>query len=239
MARALHHNSYSKKEQGKAMLFKDRTDAGQFLAKELVAYENDPNVLVLALPRGGVPVAFEVAVLLNVPLDVFVVRKLGVPGQKELAMGAIASGGTQVLNEEIVQDFHLSSAVINQVAEREKQELERREHLYRGNHPFPVLHQRTIILVDDGLATGATMHVAILAIKKHQPAKIVVAVPVAAPQTCEELKAKVDEIICAKTPSPFYSVGLWYDKFLQTTDEEVCNLLEIAANRHLKSAIFP
>jgi|SRR5579883_1485970 putative phosphoribosyl transferase len=221
------------------MLFKDRTAAGQFLGSALSAYANNPDVLVLALPRGGVPVAFEIAQMLNAPLDVFMVRKLGVPGQKELAMGAIASGDTQVLNEDIVRDFSLSQVVINQVAAKEKQELERRERLYRGNRPFPTLNKRTVILVDDGLATGATMQAAILSLQKHQPAKIVVAVPVAAPQTCEELKAKVDEIICAKTPSPFYSVGLWYNKFPQTTDEEVCHLLKIAANRYPQSAVIP
>ncbi len=213
------------------MLFKDRTAAGQVLAKELAAYANHPDVLVLALPRGGVPVAFEVAQALNAPLDVLVVRKLGVPGHKELAMGAIACDGTQVLNQEILRDYGLSEEAISQVTAKEKQELERREHLYRDSRPLPVLNGRTVILVDDGLATGATMRAAILSVQKHQPAKVIVAVPVSAPQTRQEFEAEVDEIICAKTPSPFYSVGLWYKNFPQTKDEEVCDLLKVAAER--------
>ncbi|NJR73649.1 MAG: phosphoribosyltransferase [Scytonema sp. CRU_2_7] len=213
-------------------MFKNRKAAGQFLAKNLAAYANYPDTLVLALPRGGVPVAFEVARALNAPLDVFVVRKLGVPEQKELAMGAIASGGVQVLNEEIVRSLGISEVVIQKVAAKEQQELERREHLYRGDRPIPILHGRTVILVDDGLATGATMRAAVVALQQHKPAKIIVAVPVSASETCEEFEAKVDEIVCLATPNPFYSVGLWYEDFPQTTDEEVRELLKKAANNH-------
>ncbi len=213
------------------MLFKNRTAAGQRLAADLSAYANRQDVLVLGLPRGGVPVAFEVAKALNAPLDVFVVRKLGVPGQEELAMGALASGGVQVLNEAIVGALSLSEAVINKVTEKEQQELERREHLYRNDRPAPDLSGRTVILVDDGLATGATMRAAVTALRQQRPSKIVVAVPVSSPETCHEFKAQVDEIICAMTPNPFYSVGSGYDDFSQTTDEEVRNLLKQAANR--------
>ncbi|GAB1544026.1 phosphoribosyltransferase [Scytonema sp. NUACC21] len=219
------------------MRFKDRIAAGQFLAQELAAYANRPDTLVLGLPRGGVPVAFEIAKALNAPLDVFVVRKLGVPEQRELAMGAIASGGVQVLNEDIVQSFCISEADINQVAALEKQELERRERLYRGDRPYLVLHQRIVILVDDGLATGATMRAAVMALQKYEPAKTIIAVPVAAPENCDEFKSKVDEIICGVTPNPFYSVGLWYENFPQTTDEEVYDLLEKAANRQDKVTV--
>lgn len=219
------------------MLFQNRKAAGQFLAKELVAYANRQDVLVLALPRGGVPVAFEVAKALNAPLDVFVVRKLGVPEQQELAMGAIASGGVRVLNENIVRSLGVSEAAINQVVAKEQQELERRERLYRGDRPVPSLHERTVILVDDGLATGATMRAAVVALQQQKPAKIIVAVPVSASETCQEFQSKVDEVVCAATPSPFYSVGLWYEDFPQTTDEEVRDLLEKAANSQKTTAI--
>jgi putative phosphoribosyl transferase len=219
------------------MRFKDRTVAGQFLVGKLAAYANCSDVLVLALPRGGVPVAFEIANALNVPLDVFVVRKLGVPDQKELAMGAIASGGVRVLNQEIVRSLRIPEAEIDQVAAKEQQELERRQLLYRGNRPFPTLHERTVILVDDGLATGATMRAAVTALQKYEPAKIAIAVPVSAPEICQEFETTVDEVICGMTPSPFYSVGLWYEDFPQTTDEEVHDLLEKAANREEKTAV--
>lgn len=219
------------------MLFQNRKAAGQFLAKELVAYANRQDVLVLALPRGGVPVAFEVAKALNAPLDVFVVRKLGVPEQQELAMGAIASGGVRVLNENIVRSLDISEAAINQVVAKEQQELERRESLYRGDRPVPTLHGRTVILVDDGLATGATMRAALGALQQQKPAKIIVAVPVSASETCQEFQSKVDEVVCAATPNPFYSVGLWYEDFPQTTDEEVRVLLELAANSQKTTAI--
>lgn len=219
------------------MIFKDRTAAGQFLAAKLRAYANRPDVLVLALPRGGVPVAFEVAKALNAPLDVFVVRKLGVPDHEELAMGAIASSGVRVLNDQVVQGLCISEAAIDQVAAKEQQELERRERLYRDNRPFPALDGRTAILVDDGLATGATMSAAVMALRQQQAGRIVVAVPISSPETCREFKGKVDEIICAETPHPFYSVGLWYDNFSQTTDEEVHDLLKKAANSDQPSAI--
>lgn len=219
------------------MLFKNRKAAGQFLAKELATYANRQDVLVLALPRGGVPVAFEVAKALNAPLDVFVVRKLGVPEQEELAMGAIASGGVRVLNKNIVRSLDISETAINQVVAKEQQELERRERLYRGVHPVPTLHERTVILVDDGLATGATMRAAVVALQQQKPAKIIVAVPVSASETYQEFQSKVDEVVCAATPNPFYSVGLWYEDFPQTTDEEVRVLLELAANSQKTTAI--
>ncbi|AUB35850.1 putative phosphoribosyltransferase [Nostoc flagelliforme CCNUN1] len=211
------------------MRFKDRRFAGQVLAEELAAYTNRPDVVVLGLPRGGVPVAFEVAKALNAPLDILVVRKLGVPNQEELAMGAIASGGVRILNEYIISLVKISDEVIARVAVQEERELERRERLYRPNSAFPDLQGRTVILVDDGLATGATMWAAVVAVRKQQPAQIVIAVPVAAPETCHELEAKVNKIVCISTPSPFQSVGLWYENFPQTTDEEVCHLLAKAA----------
>lgn len=228
------------------MLFKDRTAAGQLLGEALAAYANRPDVLVLALPRGGVPVAFEVARTLNAPLDVFLVRKLGVPGREELAMGAIASGGVRVLNDDIVQGLHLSEAAIRQVAAKEQQELERRERLYRDNRPIPEIGDspngdsfasRTVILIDDGLATGATMRAAVQALRQQQPAQLIVAVPISSPETCREFEAEVDEIVCAETPRPFYSVGLWYDNFSQTTDEEVRDLLKRAANFGQRSVV--
>lgn len=208
------------------MLFRDRTAAGKQLAQALTAYANRPNVVVWGLPRGGVPVAFEVAKALNAPLDVFLVRKLGVPGHEELAMGAIASGGVRVLNEDVVRSLHLSETTIDQVAAKEQQELERREHLYRDDRPTPDVREHTVILVDDGLATGATMRAALRALRQHQPTCIVVAVPISSSETCHEFEAEVDEIICAQTPRPFHSVGFWYDNFSQTTDEEVRDLLQ-------------
>ncbi|OUL17466.1 phosphoribosyltransferase [Nostoc sp. 106C] len=214
------------------MLFQDRTSAGQLLAQDLATYANRPDVLVLALPRGGVPIAFEIAKALNVVLDVLLVRKLGVPSQQELAMGAIASGDVQIVNQDIVRDFNLSEQTIAKVATQEFQELKRREQLYRGNRPFPELQGKTVILVDDGLATGATMLAAIIAVQKQQPARIVVAVPVAASPAYEQLADKVDEMVCLSTPTPFYSVGQWYERFGQTTDDEVRDLLRKATNRH-------
>jgi len=208
------------------MLFRDRIEAGQKLAKKLGTYANRPDVVVLGLPRGGVPIAFEIARVLNAPLDVFLVRKLGVPGHEELAMGAIASGGVRILNEDVVQPLRLSEEVINKVAAQEQQELERREQAYRGNLPPLDVRDRTVILVDDGLATGATMHAAAVALRQQQPQQIIAAVPVAAPETCDQFKVEVDEIICAETPRPFYAVDLWYEQFSQTTDEEVRHLLK-------------
>jgi predicted phosphoribosyltransferase len=208
--------------------FQDRVEAGQVLASELGAYANQPDVLVLALPRGGVPVAFEVARALHAPLDVFLVRKLGVPGREELAMGAIASGGVRVLNHAVVDGLHIPDHVIAAVAAQEQQELERRERSYRGNRPDPKVEGRTVILVDDGLATGATMRAAAAALRAQNPGRLVVAVPVAARETCEEFRREVDEIVCAITPEPFYAVGVWYRDFSQTTDEEVHELLKRA-----------
>src|SRR6266851_3473606 len=206
-------------------LFRDRRDAGRLLADKLAAYANRPDVIVLALPRGGVPVAHEVARRLVAPMDVFVVRKLGVPGHEELAMGAVATGGVCVLNDQLVERLGIPEQMIDAVASRERQELARRERLYRGGSPPPDVHGRTVILVDDGLATGATMFAAIEALRKLNPARIVVAVPTASPDTCEEMKKKADEVICAITPEPFHAVGRWYRDFSQTTDEEVAALL--------------
>ena len=205
--------------------FRDRREAGRLLAAKLSAYANRPDVVVLALPRGGVPVAAEVARALGAPLDVFVVRKLGVPGHEEFAFGAIATGGVRVLNEDVVRALQIPDRVIDAVAAREQEELARRERVYRGDRPPLDVRGRTVILVDDGLATGATMHAAIRALRQQQPARIVVAVPTASPETCDELKRVVDEVVCATTPDPFYAVGLWYEDFSQTTDEEVRELL--------------
>ena len=209
-------------------LFKDRVDAGRKLAKELSKYANRSDVLILALPRGGVPVAFEVAKELNVKMDVFIVRKLGVPGNEELAMGAIASDNIRVLNEDVVRSFQIPERVIDMVAENELRELERRESTYRRDRPKPEISGSTVILIDDGLATGATMRAAAAALKTKNPAKIVVAVPTAAPDTCEFFGREVDEVICVATPEPFYGVGAWYGDFSQTTDREVCELLDKA-----------
>ncbi|BAY39634.1 hypothetical protein NIES2111_40100 [Nostoc sp. NIES-2111] len=214
------------------MLFKDRTAAGQVLAKKLANYANRPNVLVLALPRGGVPVGFEVAKALNAPLDVLIVRKLGVPENEELAMGAIASGDVRILNQGIISQIQISDEVIAKVTAQEQRELERRERMYRGDRPFPDLKEKIVILVDDGLATGATMWAAVLAVKQKQPKEVVIAVPVAAPETYEEMHNNVENMICANTPTPFCSVGLWYEKFPQTTDDEVRELLKKASNNH-------
>jgi putative phosphoribosyl transferase len=208
-----------------ARLFRDRTDAGQQLATQLTAYANRPDVVVLALPRGGVPVAYEVAQALNAPLDIFLVRKLGLPGQEELAMGAIATGGVTVLNSEVVDMLRIPEQVIEEVAAQEQRELERRERLYRGDRPPPDVRGKTVILVDDGLATGASMSAAAAALRELEPSRIVVAVPTAAPETCDAFRHAVDEIVCAITPDPFYAVGLWYEDFSQTSDDEVRELL--------------
>ncbi len=184
--------------------------------------------MVLALPRGGVPVGYEVAKQLSAPLDVFVVRKLGVPGYEELAMGAIASGGVLVLNQEVVKQLGLSQSVINAIASKEREELARRERLYRGDRPPVEVVGRTVILVDDGLATGSTMRAAVAGLKARGPSRIIIGVPIAVPSTCKELASEVDDIVCAITPEPFYAVGVWYSDFSQTTDEEVRELLEAA-----------
>ena len=212
-------------------LFKDRRDAGKQLTQELSAYAGRSDVIVLALPRGGVPVAYEVARALNAPLDIFIVRKLGLPGHEELAIGAIASGGIRVLNHDIVQALKIPQTMIDTVTRQELQELERRERTYRGDRPPPEVRGRTVILVDDGLATGASMRAAVAALRAQNPARIVVAVPTAAPETCAAFESEVDEIVCAMTPEPFYGVGRWYEDFSQTTDEEVRALLEEAARQ--------
>ena len=211
------------------MLFADRTDAGRQLAEKLAAYTDRPEVIVLALPRGGVPVAFEVARALHAPLDVFLVRKLGVPEHPELAMGALASGGVRVLNEDVVDTLHIPPEVMDEVASEEAQELERRAEVYRDGRPPPRVRGRTVILIDDGLATGSTMRAAVAALRQLGPKEIVVAVPVAAADTCASLSQVVDDMVCLRTPRPFYAVGAWYDDFSQTTDEQVRELLAHAA----------
>jgi predicted phosphoribosyltransferase len=207
-------------------LFRDRREAGRKLAHELAAYANRTDVLVLALPRGGVPVAYEVARALNVPMDIYVVRKLGVPGHEELAMGAIAPNGVRVLNQDILQKLQVPPEAIDTVARAELQELQRREHAYRGGRLAPTLRGHTVILIDDGLATGASMRAAIAGVRAQNPAQIVIAVPTAALETCEALAPLVDKVICANTPEPFDGVSRWYDDFAQITDEDVHTLLE-------------
>ncbi len=213
------------------MLFENRHEAGRALAARLMAYADRPDVTVLALPRGGVPVGYEVARALHAPLDVFLVRKLGAPGHEELAMGAIASGGTRVLNRQVVAALHVPEGVLETVTARERRELERRERQYRDDRPPPDVAGRVVILVDDGLATGSTMRAAVEALRAQGPARIVVAVPVGAAETCDEFLSIADETVCARSPEPFYAVGLWYRDFGQTTDEEVHDLLEEAAGR--------
>ncbi|HLV99957.1 MAG TPA: phosphoribosyltransferase family protein [Ktedonobacterales bacterium] len=208
--------------------FRDRTEAGAALARQLMRYASRSDVLVLGLPRGGVPVAFIIARALHAPMDIMLVRKLGVPGQEELALGAIASGGSRVLNAVVVQDLGIPEQVIEAVTAREQRELARREHLYRGNLPGRQVQGQAVILVDDGLATGATMRVAITALRAQQPAWIVVVVPVAPPSVCQALRAIADEVVCLLTPEPFLGVGRWYDDFSPVTDEEVRWLLERA-----------
>jgi len=206
--------------------FRDRPQAGQLLSKKLAGYANREDVIVLALPRGGVPVAREIARSLRAPLDVFLVRKLGVPGQEELAMGAIASGGVRILNQDIVQTMGIPAHVIDSVTATEVQELARRERLYRGDRPAPDVTGHAVILVDDGLATGATMRAAVAALRRMKPKRIVIAVPIAAVPTRQEFAREVDEIVCLHTPEPFFSVGFWYDDFSQTTDEDIREMLE-------------
>ncbi len=206
--------------------FIDRRDAGRALASRLAKYADRDDVVVLGLPRGGVPVAYEVASALGAPMDVFLVRKLGTPGHRELAMGAIASGGIRVLNDDVVQGYGIPDAAIESVAREEEQELLRRERAYRADRPAPDLAHRTVILIDDGLATGSTMRAAAQAVRAHNPSRVVIAVPVGARQTCAELASVADEVICARMPEPFSAVGQWYVNFDQTDDDEVRDLLQ-------------
>jgi len=208
-----------------APVFLNREQAGRALAVELSAYADRHDTIVLALPRGGVPIGYEVARALRAPLDVFLVRKLGVPGHEELAMGAVATGGVLVLNHEVVRRLRIPESVIGTAAERESEELGRRDRSYRGARPPPNVTGRTVILVDDGFATGSTMLAAVRALRPQGPGRLVVGAPVAAPDTCELLRADADEVICLVTPDPFQAVGLWYEDFSQTTDEEVRQLL--------------
>lgn len=211
------------------MIFQDRIEAGRSLGVRLVEFAGEENVLVLALPRGGVPVGFEVARALNAPLDVFLVRKLGVPGRQELAMGAIASGGVRLLDAETVRALGISSQQVEEIARLETLELERREQLYRGSRKALDVRDRTVVLVDDGMATGLTMRAAIAALRREGSRRIVVAVPVAAGETCEEIESVADAVVCLHTPMEFFAVGQWYRDFSQTSDEEVRDLLDRAA----------
>ncbi len=214
-------------------LFRDRMDAGRILADHLTPHLQGQNALVLALPRGGVPVGFEVAKRFNADLDVFIVRKIGVPGHEELAMGAVASGGLRVLNESIVQELGISPSTVDRATERERREIEHRERLYREGRPALKPTDRTVVLVDDGLATGATMLAATRSLRRQRPQRIIVAVPVASSAACDEFRAHVEEVVCAATPEPFYAVGVWYDDFTQTTDDEVRALLERASRQNV------
>jgi putative phosphoribosyl transferase len=220
-------------KEGKMERFTDRRHAGRILAQKLSAYTGQTDVIVLALPRGGVPVAYEVALALNAPLDIFLVRKLGLPGREELAIGAIASGGIRVLNEDIIRVLGVPNEVINIVARNELQELERREHTYRGDRPAPDLRDRKVILIDDGLATGASMRAAVVGVRAQHPARLVIAVPAAAPELCNAFQFEVDEMVCAMTPEPFYGLSRWYEDFSQTTDAEVRMFLEEANHQLL------
>ena len=211
--------------RGMGQLFRDRREAGRELARLLVGYATRSDLLILALPRGGVPVGYEIAQALHAPLDVLIVRKLGMPGHEELAMGAIASGGIRVLHDEVIQVVGLPESVIDEVTADEQKELLRREREYRGDRPRLSIEDRIVVLVDDGLATGSTMRAALAAVRQRRPAKVIVAVPVAAPDTCAELKSEADEVYCARTPAFFFGVGQWYEDFSQTSDEEVRELL--------------
>ena len=213
--------------------FANRREAGRDLVKKLQSYRGRSDVVVLALPRGGVPVAFEIAEALDAPLDIFVVRKLGMPGHPEFAIGAIASGDIRVLSEDVIRWYRIPDHAIETVARQERAELERREREYRAGRPLTDLRDRTVILVDDGLATGSTMRAAVQAVRAHRPRRVVVAVPVGAPETCEAFADITDETICARTPEPFSAVGLWYRNFSQTTDQEVRDLLQQHAERML------
>lgn len=218
--------------------FEDRAYAGRLLGQALAKYANRPDVIVLALPRGGVPVGFEVAQAISASLDIMLVRKLGTPGHEELAMGAIASGGITVFNSELVSRLHIGPELIEAATKRELQELERREQAYRGNHPPPVVENRHVILVDDGLATGASMRAAVAALRQRNPASIIVAIPVAPPDTVDVLKEEADEVICLAMPEPFLAVGRWYRDFSQTSDEDVKSLLESVWSTEFSSANY-
>jgi putative phosphoribosyl transferase len=211
--------------------FRDRREAGQLLASLLRHLHDRADVVVLALPRGGVPVAYEVALAIGAPLDVFAVRKLGVPGHEELAMGAIGSGGAYVLNYDLIDALGVTRGDIVRIAGREREELERRQHLYRDSRPYPDIEGKTVVLIDDGLATGASMLVAVNALRQKHPAQIIVAVPVAPPETCAMLREHADDVVCYETPEPFGGVGAWYEDFSQTTDDEVRAMLNEAALR--------
>ena len=217
------------------MIFANRTEAGQELALRLRKYANRDDVIVLGAPRGGVPVAFEVATELKTPLDVFVLRKLGVPGREELAFGAIASGGVRILNRDIIEGLGITGLDIERVTRVEKQELERRERAYRGGKPPLDVHGMTVILVDDGIATGSTMKAAIRALRQMKPVWIVTAVPVAPPSTCNQLQSEADEFVCLEMPRPFHGVGQFYSDFSQVSDEEVKELLVNASRQHGES----
>ena len=212
--------------------FLNRSDAGRQLAAELLpGYGGRSDVLVLGLPRGGVPVAFEIAVALDAPLDVFVVRKLGLPGHEEFGIGAIASDGVRVVDDSVLRAYGVDSRTLEEITQREQRELERRERRYRDDRPFPAIQDRVVILVDDGLATGSTMRAAVAALRAEGPREIVVAVPVGAPETCSAMARLADDVVCLMTPEPFYAVGLWYENFEQTDDDEVHDLIERAAMR--------
>jgi len=214
-----------------AARFQNRIGAGRQLAAKLLPYAGREDVLVLGLPRGGVPVAFEIAMALDAPLDVFIVRKLGLPGHEEFGIGAIASGDVRVVDESVLRAYDVDPEALERITVRERLELERRERLYRDDRSFPAIENRVVILVDDGLATGSTMRAAIAALRKKGPSKIVIAVPVGARETCTAMAGLVDEVVCLEMPDPFYAVGLWYDDFEQTDDGEVHDLLERAAAR--------
>lgn len=213
-------------------MFANRSAAGKRLAQEFFEYKGRDDVVVLALPRGGVPVAFEVALALNAPLDIFLVRKLGVSGREELAMGAIASGGVLVLNTGIIQALNISENEVNEAAQREKGELQRREREYRGDRLYPDLHGKIVILIDDGLATGASMRAAVEGVRAQHPEKIVVAVPTGSIEACQQMEQVADEAVCVQTPQPFFGVGMWYDDFAQISDDQVRELLEQADKLH-------
>ena len=212
------------------MVFPDRIAAGRMLGARLAQFANEKPLLVLALPRGGVPVAFEVAMALHAPLDVFLVRKLGFPGQEELAIGAIASGGVRLLNAAIIRSLHLPPEQVEAVTQQETKELERREHLYRGDRAAPEIQGHTLIIVDDGIATGSSMRVAITALRQKNPRKLIVAIPVAPFAVCKRLQREADAVVCLSTPSDFYAVGEWYRDFSQVSDATVRELLDRAPN---------